>query len=80
MAPRSPDALILGPDRSGRSVVVEGGTLAGQGEAPSGAERVDCSYGTIEPGGVNAHTHVYSGLAPLGMPPPVPPPWLTRSR
>jgi cytosine/adenosine deaminase-related metal-dependent hydrolase len=23
---------------------------------------------------VNAHTHVYSGLAPLGMPPPAPPP------
>jgi cytosine/adenosine deaminase-related metal-dependent hydrolase len=23
---------------------------------------------------VNAHTHLYSGLAPLGMPPPVPPP------
>jgi cytosine/adenosine deaminase-related metal-dependent hydrolase len=26
------------------------------------------------PGFVNAHTHVYSGLAPLGMPEPVPPP------
>jgi cytosine/adenosine deaminase-related metal-dependent hydrolase len=25
-------------------------------------------------GGVNAHTHLYGGLAPLGMPPPAPPP------
>lgn len=25
-------------------------------------------------GFVNAHTHIYSGLAPLGMPPPAPPP------
>ena len=27
-----------------------------------------------EPGRINAHTHIYSGLAPLGMPPPEPPP------
>jgi putative methanogenesis marker domain 9 len=26
------------------------------------------------PGLVNAHTHLYSGLAPLGLPPPEPPP------
>ncbi|MBI4615289.1 MAG: amidohydrolase family protein [Planctomycetes bacterium] len=29
---------------------------------------------TARPGDVNAHTHVYSGLAPLGMPPPARPP------
>jgi cytosine/adenosine deaminase-related metal-dependent hydrolase len=28
----------------------------------------------ITPPFVNAHTHLYSGLAPFGMPPPVPPP------
>ena len=28
----------------------------------------------ITPKFVNAHTHLYSGLAPFGMPPPVPPP------
>jgi cytosine/adenosine deaminase-related metal-dependent hydrolase len=27
-----------------------------------------------EPGRINAHTHIYSGLAPLGMPPPSPAP------
>ena len=26
--------------------------------------------GTVQPGWVNAHTHIYSGLAPLGMPTP----------
>ena len=29
---------------------------------------------TTAPGAVNAHTHVYSGLAPLGIPPPRPEP------
>lgn len=29
---------------------------------------------SFEPGRVNAHTHIYSGLAPLGMPPPRDPP------
>ena len=28
----------------------------------------------VEPGRVNAHTHLYSGLAALGLPPPTPPP------
>ena len=28
----------------------------------------------VEPGRVNAHTHLYSGLAALGLPPPMPPP------
>ena len=35
---------------------------------------IDCAGGTIEPGRVNAHTHLYSGLAPLGMPAPLRPP------
>jgi cytosine/adenosine deaminase-related metal-dependent hydrolase len=38
----------------------------------SSARRLDCSgdYTVVRPGAVNAHTHLYSGLAPLGMPVP----------
>jgi len=35
---------------------------------------LDCSDGRIVPGAVNAHTHIYSGLAPLGIPDPCPEP------
>jgi cytosine/adenosine deaminase-related metal-dependent hydrolase len=35
---------------------------------------LDCAGARIVPGLVNAHTHLYSALAPLGMPPPEPPP------
>lgn len=35
---------------------------------------VECRNSRIECGAVNAHTHVYSGLAPLGMPSPLDPP------
>ena len=35
---------------------------------------LDCGSGTIDVGDVNAHTHIYSGLAPLGMPVPSQPP------
>ncbi len=35
---------------------------------------VDCAGARIVPGRVNAHTHIYSALAPFGMPPPEPPP------
>jgi cytosine/adenosine deaminase-related metal-dependent hydrolase len=57
----------------------EGGRHAGGGTAAphldsSGAERLDCSGTTLGPGRVNAHTHIYSGLAPFGMPAPDPPP------
>ncbi|MEJ2084823.1 MAG: amidohydrolase family protein [Acidobacteriota bacterium] len=41
----------------------------------AGAENhILCPDGVIAPGCVNAHTHIYSGLAPLGMPEPQPPP------
>jgi cytosine/adenosine deaminase-related metal-dependent hydrolase len=33
-----------------------------------------CPDATIETGGINAHTHLYSGLVPFDMPPPIPPP------
>ncbi|MBI5497104.1 MAG: amidohydrolase family protein [Deltaproteobacteria bacterium] len=37
-------------------------------------DRLDCRGTTVEPAQVNAHTHLYSGLAPLGMPAPKAPP------
>lgn len=37
-------------------------------------ESLDCEGTKLGPGRVNAHTHVYSALAPLGMPAPVPSP------
>jgi len=43
-------------------------------EAPVGARRLSCPDGVIGPGAVCAHTHLYSGLAPYGMPPAEPPP------
>jgi cytosine/adenosine deaminase-related metal-dependent hydrolase len=42
--------------------------------APAGARRLACPGGEISPGAVCAHTHLYSGLARHGMPPPSPPP------
>ena len=38
------------------------------------SQRLDCPEGVVVPGCVNAHTHIYSALAPLGMPPPEPEP------
>jgi cytosine/adenosine deaminase-related metal-dependent hydrolase len=35
---------------------------------------LDCSGALLGSGDVNAHTHIYSGLAPLSMPAPEPPP------
>ena len=37
-------------------------------------EAVNAHGSIVIPGFVNAHTHLYSGLAPLGMPAPAPPP------
>lgn len=72
-------ATLIGPDRGGRWVLVNAGVIAaiGNGDPPArSADTVQlaCPDAMIEPGWVNAHTHVYSGLAPLGMPQPVPPP------
>ncbi|MBW2731463.1 MAG: amidohydrolase family protein [Deltaproteobacteria bacterium] len=41
---------------------------------PADALTLDCGGGLIGPADVNAHTHLYSGLAPLGMPAPEPAP------
>jgi cytosine/adenosine deaminase-related metal-dependent hydrolase len=60
------------------SVLIDGDRVVDLGaiDGPPGARRLDCKGAEIEigPGQVNAHTHLYSGLAPLGMPAPTPPP------
>jgi len=65
-------SLVVGPDRSGRTVAMEDGRVVAA--APRGARLLPCPTGDIAPGAVCAHTHLYSGLAPYGMPKPVPPP------
>jgi len=65
-------ALVVGPDRNGRTVAIVDGLVADV--APDGSPRLECPNGAIAPGAVNAHTHLYSGLVPLGMPPAVPAP------
>jgi len=68
--------LALGPDASGQTLLAAGGRVTTFGAVPSGdAETVlDSSGASIEPGRINAHTHLYSALAPFGMPEPEPPP------
>ncbi len=71
-------AVKLGPDQDGNVFVAAGDRIAEFGSAPMLCERdafyLDCRDAWIAPGRVNAHTHLYSGLAPLGLPPPEPPP------
>lgn len=67
--------LILGPDVAGRVLRVEGERVrAHHGPVPPGAQVLPCDGAIVEPGQIDAHTHVYSGLAPLGLPAPEPPP------
>jgi cytosine/adenosine deaminase-related metal-dependent hydrolase len=72
-------SIALGPDRDGTRVVVAGGRISsvhagGDGDdraaTTSDPDHLSCADACIEAGWVNAHTHVYSGLAPLGMPAP----------
>lgn len=65
-------ALVVGPDRLGRTVAIENGRVVA--EAPAGAARLACADGEIAPGAVCAHTHLYSGLVRYGMPPAAPAP------
>jgi cytosine/adenosine deaminase-related metal-dependent hydrolase len=65
-------ALLIGPDRLGRSVAVANGLVVAT--APPDATRLPCAQGEIASGAVCAHTHLYSGLARYGMPPAVPAP------
>ncbi len=68
--------LALGPDARGTVILVAGDRIAGAGTdpPPPGVPRLACDGAVLEPGRVNAHTHLYSALAPLGMPPPASPP------
>lgn len=60
----------------GRSVRIRAGRVVSVSSerVAAGDGVIDCAGGTIEPGRINAHTHLYSGLAPLGMPAPLRPP------
>ncbi len=65
-------ALVVGPDRNGRIVAIENGLVVAS--APPDTARLPCPDGEIAPAAVCGHTHLYSGLARYGMPPPDPPP------
>lgn len=65
------DTLVIGPDPCGCKVVVQGRHVL---DACPGQAGRGCPGGGIHPGAVNAHTHIYSGLAPLGLPAPRPEP------
>lgn len=59
-------SITIGPDGNGRTVSIVDGVIA---EAPDpSAPVLACPNGEIRPGAVCAHTHLYSGLAPYGMP------------
>lgn len=65
-------SITIGPDRNGRTVSIADGVIA---EVPDpSAPVLHCPNGEIRPGAVCAHTHLYSGLAPYGMPAPKPSP------
>ena len=63
------DALVVGPDRRGRSVAIDGRPRR-RARRPPAPRASPCPDGEIAPGAVCAHTHLYSGLARYGMPPP----------
>jgi cytosine/adenosine deaminase-related metal-dependent hydrolase len=71
----SASRLYLETDEASRSVLTEDGSVKAVGDpCPENTPRLDCKGAHVIGGYVNAHTHLYSGLAPLGMPPPSPPP------
>lgn len=67
------DSIALGPDANGHALIAREGRVTFFGPARDvdlPGDALDCTGLRIEPGRVNAHTHLYSGLAPLGMPAP----------
>lgn len=67
--------LDFGPTQP--EVLVDGGRLVAGLAARAEVQRLDCTWdarAAATPGAVNAHTHLYSGLAPLGLPAPKEPP------
>lgn len=69
MAAKSSRLLI---ESSPRSLLIDRGRIAAKGMAAVGTRRLGCTWDEViaRPGDVNAHTHLYAGLAPLGMPEP----------
>jgi len=68
--------IVLGPDAEGCVLVVEGphARRTRAADVPADAERLSCEGAVIGAGRIDAHTHIYSGLAPLGLPAPEPEP------
>jgi len=68
------NTLRLGPDSSRKVLVAADDRITrfgpGTGEDTSDAGPLVCEDCMIQPGAVNAHTHMYGSLAPLGMPAP----------
>jgi cytosine/adenosine deaminase-related metal-dependent hydrolase len=68
-------SVLLANDDDGRSLLAQQSRLA---EAPTTLPaqtiELDCAGTLLGVGDVNAHTHLYSGLAPLGIPAPEPEP------
>ena len=66
--------LVLGPDRDGTVVVMRGDRITdvrhGSLPADPAVAAIACPNAVLTPGQVNAHTHIYSGLAVFDMPPP----------
>lgn len=78
-SPRNTPDLVIGPDVTGRWLAVRGDRIVAAGNGTPPAETstipvVPCEDGIIVPGAVNSHTHIYSALAPFGMPAPHPTP------
>lgn len=71
-------SLLFGPDREGQILTTRARRIHSLGartpNAGTAEFSLDCGDCKLEPGNVNAHTHIYSGLAPLGMPEPRVPP------
>jgi cytosine/adenosine deaminase-related metal-dependent hydrolase len=70
------NSLFFSKDQNGQSLLTQGARVLGFGpeaKAENGLE-LDCTGAVIKTGRVNAHTHVYSGLAPFGIPAPEPEP------
>lgn len=71
----SSNRLYLEIDDPNRSILIEDGSVKRTGATcPEDTPRLDCRGSELRPSYLNAHTHLYSGLAPLGMPPPSQPP------
>jgi len=69
--------IRLGPDAEGIALAAEGERVVHFGREAASVEAatvLDAPGCRIGPGRVNAHTHLYSGLAPFGLPAPEPPP------